>query len=57
MFQYLPVGEYEWLDSKEIDENRILSHPDNEDYGYVLEVDLHYPAHIHHLHNDYPLAP
>ena len=23
----------------------------------ILEVDLEYPAHLHNLHNDYPLAP
>src|SRR6218665_285202 len=25
--------------------------------GYILEVDLEYPAHLHCKHNDYPLAP
>ena len=25
--------------------------------GYILEVDLKYPPHLHELHNDYPLAP
>ena len=25
--------------------------------GYLLEVDLEYPTHLHDLHNDYPLAP
>ena len=25
--------------------------------GWILEVDLEYPAYLHDLHNDYPLAP
>ena len=25
--------------------------------GYILEVDLEYPAKIHDQHNDYPMAP
>ena len=25
--------------------------------GYVLEVDLNYPEHLHNKHNNYPLAP
>ena len=29
---------------------------DSED-GYILEVDLHYPAKLHNQHDDYPLAP
>jgi hypothetical protein len=27
------------------------------DYGWILEVDLDYPSHLHDLHNDYPLCP
>ena len=27
------------------------------DKGYMLEVDLEYPQHLHKSHNDYPLAP
>ena len=43
-----------------------LEHPENFDVdavdcnganGYVLEVDLEYPDHLHDVYNDYPLAP
>ena len=46
MVDWLPVGEFEWVD--EIPEEGI---------GYVAEVDLEYPAELHDDHNDYPLAP
>ena len=25
--------------------------------GLILEVDLEYPRELHHMHNDYPVAP
>ena len=28
----------------------------SDDYGYILEVDLKYPEHLHDFHSDYPLA-
>lgn len=53
----LPVGQlqfekktkYKDIDWKSIDtEGKI---------GYILQVDLEYPSHLHELHNDFPLAP
>jgi hypothetical protein len=49
MKQKLPVGEFEYVGGME-------AIPDD-GYGYVLEVDLDYPAELHWKHNDYPLAP
>ena len=41
--------------SPELDE--VLTTHDDALEGYVLEVDLDYPEHLHNVHNDYPLAP
>ena len=42
---------------EEIDLQEILNTPDDSPVGCVLEVDLHYPDHLHDFHADYPLAP
>lgn len=30
---------------------------DNDEYGYILEVDMCYPDYLHHNHSDLPYAP
>ncbi|XP_053206942.1 uncharacterized protein LOC128391119 [Panonychus citri] len=35
----------------------INSNTDEDETGYVFEVDIDYPLHLHDLHKDYPLAP
>ena len=35
----------------------IVEMDEDADDGYIYEVDLKYPHHLHDLHNDYPLAP
>ena len=54
MVEALPIGEFEWTDMPLRD---ILTTADDADYGTFVEVDLHYPNHLHDPHNDYPLAP
>ena len=57
MSQPLPTGEFAWLTENEIQRLNIEDIPDDNDDGYILEVDLSYPSELHDLHNDYPLAP
>lgn len=52
MSQYLPTGEFEWVEEKV---NYNIS--DNSEYGYILEVDLIYPHHLHDSHSDLPFCP
>ena len=62
--QYLPYGGFSFL--KQNNEGQFLNHENkifdlnlceaHDEIGYLLEVDLEYPAHLHMDHNDYPLA-
>ena len=49
MCKKLPTHGFRWMTEKELKNWRNLP--------CILEVDLHYPDHLHDLHNDYPLAP
>ena len=53
----LPTHGFRWLSPSEIIDLDICSIPDEADVGYILEVDLEYPSHLHDYHSDYPLAP
>ena len=49
MMKPLPVGDFEWMEEKELEKWK--------NFPFILEVDLEYPKKLHDLHNDYPLAP
>ena len=55
MCQYLPTGEFRFLPTWDL--QQILQTAPDADYGCFLEVDLHYPPHLHEKLNDYPPAP
>ena len=55
MSQKLPTGDFRWIPSP--DSINLDSYDENSAKGLILEVDLEYPPELHHLHNDYPLAP
>lgn len=57
MVEPLPVGEFRWLCSEEISKLDIMNVKKDANTGYILEVTLDYPNHLHDLHNDLPLAP
>ena len=40
-----------------MDEKRVMKYSDDDDIGYILEVDLDNPKELHDLHKGYPLAP
>ena len=56
MSKKLPFDKFNWYFSR-MDEKKVLSYSDDDDEGYILEVDLEYPKELHDLHRDYPLAP
>lgn len=51
----MPIKNFKWNEAITIEE--ILKHPDNDKIGFIVEVDLLYPAKLHHDHNELPLAP
>lgn len=57
MKEKLPIGEYTWLSQEEIASRDWTRHSDDDDYGYIVECDLEYPAYLHDFHNSLPLAP
>ena len=55
MCKKLPYDDFKWYYGR-MDEKRVMKYNDD-DIGYILEVDLDYPKELHDLHKDYPLAP
>lgn len=53
----LPTGNFRFLDPDEREEFNLRSKTTDDNMGYILEVELEYPTHLHDRHNDYPLAP
>ena len=56
MSEYLPYAGFKWVKVNNETVNRILNKSANSLGGYLSEVDLDYPKHLHDYHNDYPLA-
>ena len=58
MSKNLPVNGFKWFDTSEtsdkINEDFIKNYDENNDKGYILEVDVKYPKRLHELHSDLP---
>ena len=52
MLKKLPVNGFKWLDSDEIIEEFIKNYNENDNKGYILEVDVKYPRRLLELHSD-----
>lgn len=57
MSQPLPYGFMRFLTEEEINQFNLQKIAIDAKEGYILEVDLDYPNHLHDDHNCYPLAP
>ena len=59
MSKKLPVNGFKWIDNSEaagpvINEDFIKKYDENNDKGYMFEVDVKYPKRLHELHSDLP---
>ncbi|XP_043485181.1 uncharacterized protein LOC122513018 [Leptopilina heterotoma] len=55
MIQPLPHGGFGWVEN--IDNDFDFNISDDGPIGYILEVDLDYPDHLHDKHSDFPFCP
>lgn len=53
----MPYKDFRWIDPSKFSETQWYKCDTNSDIGYILEVDLIYPKHLHDLHSDFPLGP
>ena len=58
MSQPWPAHGFQFLQPDEIEALAVVGElSDDAENGYVFEVDLSYPQHLHDAHGDFPLAP
>ena len=59
MSKKLPVNGFKWIDNNEttgpiINKDFIKNYDENNDKGYIFEVDVKHPKRLHELHSDLP---
>jgi len=55
MCQPLPYADFRWVD--DISNFNVMDIALDSSTGYILEVDLEYPQHLHNAHTDLPFCP
>ena len=52
------MDDFKWKeDVSKIDEDFIKNYDEDNDKGYILEVDVEYSQYLHNLHSDFPFLP
>ena len=57
MSKKLPVNGFKSIENNEINEEFIKNCNENNNKGYILEVDVRYLERLHELHSDLPFLP
>ena len=58
MSQKLPVGGFKWNKNMlKFNKDFIKNYDEDNDKGYIFEVDVEYPKNLHDLHRDLPFLP
>ena len=58
MCKKLPLNGFLWVKNlSQYTSDFIKNYNENSDLGYLLEVDVNYPKHLHELHRDLPFLP
>lgn len=57
MSKCMSYAGFTWQDPNDKLQNDILNVADNSPIGYILEIDIEYPQHLHDYHADLPFLP
>ena len=57
MNKKLPLNNFKWSDQNKYTSEFIKNYDGESDKGYLLEVDVHYPKHLHNAHSDLSFLP
>lgn len=56
MMMPLPRDNFQWIFNPQFTVEDIMNLADDAPTGYIFEVDLQYPQHLHDIHNDFPFC-